>query len=133
MAVLGGSAHHALIEHVVGHYRDDARVRAVAVFGPRAVITVTRADSADVVLDSAEEISIRWHALAGTSPNIAASVRVVHGEISDADLAAAGEANRIPPDPAAALAAVLAETQAHYDLGPRRRALLALTGAETDR
>lgn len=161
---------------------DEAAIRpadeAAALFGPRAAITLTRADSADVVLDSLVEISIRWHPLRATSPNIAATVRVVHGELSDADLAAAGEANRTlpdeqrllnalvreaigarkalargrrweataavermrrsllalrgwrdtlqldPADPADALAAVIAETQAHYDLGPRRRALL---------
>lgn len=214
MAALGSSAHRALIEQVIARYRDDDRVRAVAVFGsvgtgawhelsdidldvvtaegaavqpadevaalfgPRVVITLARADSADVVLDSLEEISIRWHPLATTSPNISASVHVVHGELSDADLAAAGEANRIrpdeqrlldalvreaigadkslargrrweaaaavermrrallelrgrrdtlrldPADPAGALAAVIAETQAGYELGPRRRALL---------
>jgi predicted nucleotidyltransferase len=214
MGVLGSSAHRVIIEQVVARYRDDDRVRAVAVFGSiatgawhelsdidldvvigddaairpadevaalfgvRAVITLTRADSADVVLDSLEEISIRWHPLRITSPNIAASARVVYGELSDADLAAAGEANRTrpdeqqlldaltreavgaakslargrrweaaaavermrrsllalrgqrdtlqldPADPAHALALVIAETRAHYDLGPRRRALL---------
>jgi len=69
-----------------------------ALFGPRAVITLIRADSADVVLSSLEEISIRWHPLRTTSPNIAASVRVVYGNLSDAELAAAGEANRVRPD-----------------------------------
>jgi len=214
MEALGSSAHRAIIEQVAACYQDDARVRAVAVFGsvgtgawhelsdidldvvisdgaavqpvaevaavfgPRAAITLAGADSADVVLDSLEEISIRWHPLRTTSPNISASVRVVHGELSDADLVAAGEANRTrpneqqlldalvreaigawkslargrrweataavermrrlllalrgqrdtlrldPADPADALAAVIAETLAHYDLGPRRRALL---------
>jgi len=152
-----------------------------ALFGPAAAITLTGADSADVVLDSLEEVSIRWHPLRATSPNIAASVRVVHGELADADLAAAGTANRTrpdeqrlldtlardavgarkyldrgrsweaaaavermrrslrelrgrrdglrldPADPAAALTAVLAETEADYDLGPRRQALLRLS------
>jgi predicted nucleotidyltransferase len=214
MAALGSSAHRAIIEDVIACYRDDDRVRAVAVFGsvatgawhelsdidvdvvigdgvvvrpadevaalfgPRAALILTRADSADVVLDSLEEISIRWHPLATTSPNIAASVRVVHGGLADADLAAAGQANRTrpdeqrlldalvrdaigaskslargrrweataaiermrrsllelrgrrdtlqldPADPASALTAVLAATQAGHDLGPRRRALL---------
>jgi predicted nucleotidyltransferase len=214
MATLGSSGHRALIEQVIARYREDARIRAVAVFGSvatgawhelsdvdldvviddsaemipadevgalfggRAVIALTRADSADVVLDSLEEISIRWHPLRETSPHIRASVRVVHGELSDADLAAAGEANQTrrdeqrlldalvrdaigaakmlargrrweaaaavermrrslvdlrgrrdtlrldPSDPAGALAAVIAETQAEYDLGPVRRALL---------
>ena len=214
MAALGSIAHRALIEQVVARYRDDDRVRAVAVFGSvgtgvwhelsdldldvvtadgaavqptdevaalfgsRAVITLAQADSADVVLDSVEEISIRWHPLATTSPNISASVHVVHGELSDAELAAAAEANRTrpdeqrlldalareaigagkslvrgrrweataavermrrllaelrgrrdtlrldPADPAGAIVAVIAETQAGDDLGPRRRALL---------
>jgi predicted nucleotidyltransferase len=214
MTVPGSDAHRHVIEHIVARYRDDNRIRAVAIFGsvatgawhelsdvdmdvvisdtavirpadeaaalfgPRAVVIVTRADSADVVLDSLAEISIRWHPLRATSPNIATTVRVVYGELSDSDLAAAGAANRTrpdeeqllnalmreavgarkwlargrpweataavermrrsllelrgrrdtlqldPADPAAALAAVIAEVQAHFDLGPRRRALL---------
>ena len=36
-----------------------------ALFGPRAAIVVTGADCADVVLDSLEEASIRWHPRAG--------------------------------------------------------------------
>jgi hypothetical protein len=134
VAALGSDAHRALIEQVVAHYHDDARVRAVAVFGsvstgrwhdlsdvdldvviadgvtmvpavetaamfgPRAVITVSRADSADVVLDSLEEVSIRWHTLAETSPNISASVRVVGGRLATTEVVAAGEANRVQPD-----------------------------------
>ena len=70
----------------------------VALFGPRAVITLTGDDSADVVLNSLEEVSIRWHPLRTTSPNIATSVRVVHDKLSDAELAAAGDANRVRPD-----------------------------------
>ena len=211
---LGSGAHRAIIDQVIEHYRDDARVLAVAVFGSvstggwhelsdvdldivtdergvvrpgdevaavfgdKAVIVLARADSADIVLDSLEEVSIRWHPLSSTSPNICASVRVVHGELPDAEIIAAGEANRgrpdeqrlldalvrdaigaakylargrrweavaavermrrsllelrgrrdnlrlDPADPAGALTAVLAETQAWHDLGPARRALL---------
>jgi predicted nucleotidyltransferase len=214
MAALGSGAHHAVIEQVIAHYRGDARVLAIAVFGsvstgewhelsdvdldivtadgavmrpgdevaalfgPRAVIVLHGADSADIVLDSLEEVSIRWHPLRATSPNIVASARVVHGELPDAEIIAAGEANRgrpdeqrlldalvrdaigaakylarghrweaaaavermrrslvelrgrrddlrlDPADPAGALTAVLAETQAWHDLGPVRRALL---------
>lgn len=134
MAGLGSDAHRALIEQVVAHYRQDGRIRAVAVFGsisagtwhelsdvdldivtgddvavvpgreiealfgPRAAIVVTGADCADVVLDSLEEASIRWHPLAATSPNICASVRVVHGRLTTAEIIAAGEANRAQPD-----------------------------------
>ena len=67
-------------------------------FGSAAAIVLPGADSADVVLDSLEEVSIRWHHLSATSPNIAASVQVAGGELSAADIAAAGNANRTPPD-----------------------------------
>ncbi|HEY2640869.1 MAG TPA: nucleotidyltransferase domain-containing protein [Streptosporangiaceae bacterium] len=154
-----------------------------ALFGPRAAITLVRTDSADVVLDSLEEVSLRWHGLASTSPHISATVRVADGELSDADVAAAGEANRArcdeehfldalvrdaigaskllargrpwdasaaiermrralrdlrgrrdalrldPADTAGALAAAIAEAQASFDLGTRRRALLDQIGA----
>jgi predicted nucleotidyltransferase len=157
-----------------------------ALFGAAAVVVITRADSADIVLDSLEEVSIRWHTLRETSPNICASVHVVDGALSDAELVAAGEANRAgpgeqrlldvlvreaigaakylargrswdavaavermrrsltdlrgrrdtlrldPADPAGALAAVLAETQSSFDLGPARRALLDQIGALSD-
>ena len=153
-----------------------------ALFGPRAVIVLTGADAADVVLDSREEISIRWHPLRTTSPNILATARVVAGQLTGGDLASAGAANLAPPDeqrlldamvrdaigaqkalargrhweavaavermrrsltdlrgrrdglrldpagPAQALATVLAEIQAAYDLGPRRRAVLRQAG-----
>ena len=68
-----------------------------ALFGPRAVIVLTGADAADVVLDSREEISIRWHPLRTTSPNIVATARVVAG-LSDGELALAGTANQAVPD-----------------------------------
>ena len=66
------------------------------------MIALAQANSADVVLDSVEEISIRWHPLATTSPNISASVHVVHGQLSDAELAAAAG---VAPDPARQAAA----------------------------
>ena len=164
---------------------DDARVvpaeEIAALFGARAAIVLVRGDSADVVLDSLEEVSARRHALRTTSPNITATARVVAGGLTDGDLAAAGEANRAEPDverlldtavrdaigarkallrdrdweaaaavervrasltalrgrrdglrlrpssPDQALAALLAEIEASYELGPRRRALLSLS------
>jgi nucleotidyltransferase-like protein len=157
--------------------RVDPGAEIAALFGPRAVIVLTGPDSADVVLDSREELSVRWHPLPATSPNIGATVRVVAGRLSAADLVEAGleetapdEGGRLdaivrdalyaqkalvrgrhwdavaaverirrsltalrgrrdglrldPADPAGALATVLAEVQADYDLGPPRRALL---------
>lgn len=80
---------------------DDARVvpadEVAAIFGPRAAVVLARGDSADVVLDSLEEASVRWHALRATSPNITATARVVAGRLTDEDLVAAGEANRAEP------------------------------------
>jgi predicted nucleotidyltransferase len=123
-----------LIALVVAHYRRDARVRAIVVFGSvgtgtwhdlsdvdldvvtsddtvieptveaaalfghRAVIVLPRADSVDVVLDSLEEVSIRWHPLAATSPNICETAQVVAGDLSTTDIVAAGDSNRAQPD-----------------------------------
>ena len=134
MVALGSDAHRALVEQIAAHYRNDGRVRAVAVFGSvstgtwhelsdvdldiviadgvvvapdrevaalfgsRAVISLARADSADVVLDSLEEVFIRWHPLGATSPNIAASIRVADGELAAAEIVAAAAANRARPD-----------------------------------
>jgi predicted nucleotidyltransferase len=131
---LGSDRHRAWIEQIVAHYRGDARVRAVvvfgsdsagtwhelsdvdldvviddgvviepsaeaaALFGPRAAIVLPGTDSVDVVLDSLEEFSIRWHPLLATSPNICASAHVVAGSVATADLVAAGEGNRTPPN-----------------------------------
>jgi hypothetical protein len=71
---------------------------AGALFGPGAAIVVAGEDRVDVVLGSLEEVSIRWHPLAATSPNICASVRVVHGRLTAAEIIAAGTANRVQPD-----------------------------------
>ena len=81
---------------------DDAAIvpadEVKALFGDRAQVVLASIDSADIVLDSLEELSIRWHPLATTSPNIASSLRVVSGELSDGDLRVAAEANRKQPD-----------------------------------
>jgi predicted nucleotidyltransferase len=76
----------------------DPAAEARAIFGASAAIVITRGDSADVVLDSLAEASIRWHPLRATSPNITASLRVAGGSLPARAIAGAGEANRIPPD-----------------------------------
>ena len=82
--------------------RDDAMVtpgrETEALFGSRVAAVVTGPDCADVVLGSLEEVSIRWHPLAATSPNVCASLRVVHGDLATGEIVAAGEANRAQPD-----------------------------------
>ena len=160
----------------------DPVAEARALFGAEAAIVIGRGDCADVVLDSLAELSLRWHPLTATSPNITGSLRPVSGWLSGAEIVAAGEANRAAPDepllldtlvreavgawkavgrgrrweaivaverarhaltalrghrdglrldtddPLAVLAGVVAEAAVRYDLGPRRRALLARIG-----
>ncbi|HEX5299176.1 MAG TPA: nucleotidyltransferase domain-containing protein [Streptosporangiaceae bacterium] len=86
--------------------RVDPGAEIAALFGPRAVIALAGADTADVVLESREELSVRWHPLRTTSPNIGATVRVVAGRLSAADLVAAGDGNRSRPDEARRLDAI---------------------------
>jgi predicted nucleotidyltransferase len=76
----------------------DPELEARALFGADAAIVIARGDSADIVLDSLEELSIRWHPLAATSPNIIASLCTASGCLSSAEIAAAGKANRAEPD-----------------------------------
>jgi predicted nucleotidyltransferase len=51
-------------------------------------------DAADVVLTSLVELSIRYHPLGTTKPNIVDSLRVLGGRLDHATIAAAGLANR---------------------------------------
>jgi predicted nucleotidyltransferase len=76
----------------------DPEAESRALFGADAAVVIGRGDSADIVLSSLEELSIRWHPLAATSPNITASLCTAAGSLSSADIAAAGKANRAEPD-----------------------------------
>ena len=63
--------------------------------GERTVLTLPRGqESVDLVLLPLLEISIRYHALATTSPNIVESVIVLAGPITTEQVRAAGIANR---------------------------------------
>ena len=66
-----------------------------------------RDDAADVVLASLMELSIRYHPLQSTSPNIVDSLVVLAGPLNHATIVAAGLANRTvrPPDVADLLGA----------------------------
>lgn len=71
--------------------------------GERALLIVPdKDDAADVVLASMRELSIRYHPLAATSPNIVESVRMLSGRISIDTIKAAGHANLRPRSGAAA-------------------------------
>ena len=62
-----------------------------------ALIAPRRGDDGDVVLESLEEFSIRYHPLGATSPNIVSSMRVLWGRIPEERIRAAGLANARPP------------------------------------
>jgi predicted nucleotidyltransferase len=69
-----------------------------AALGEGALIIVpSGADSGDVVLKSLSELSIRYHSLATTSPNIVDSIMLLTGKIDIATIKAAGLANRTAP------------------------------------
>jgi hypothetical protein len=58
-------------------------------------------DAGDVVLGSLLELSVRYHPLRATSPNIVDSLRLLTGRIDAGAIRAAGLANRRPPGPLA--------------------------------
>jgi hypothetical protein len=61
-----------------------------------AVIVPSHADSGDVVLVSLAQLSVRYHPLATTSPNIVESMRLLWGRIGVEAIRTAGLANRRP-------------------------------------
>ncbi len=70
--------------------------RLCASFAPigeqAALIVAKRTDEGDVVLASLLQLSVRYHALASTSPNIVDSLRLLWGRIGEEDIRAAGRA-----------------------------------------
>jgi hypothetical protein len=85
--------------------------RLCAAFAPvgerAALIVVQHADRGDVVLASLRELSVRYHRLSITSPNIVDSLLVLAGSLDAAAIRSAGEANRAPGvTPSAALQAL---------------------------
>jgi hypothetical protein len=59
-------------------------------------------DAGDVVLDSLTELSVRYHPLRATSPNIVDSLYLLTGRLDAGAIRAAGLANRRPPGPSQA-------------------------------
>jgi hypothetical protein len=119
------------LDVVVGEGVVVAPAREVAgLFGPTAAIVLCRADCADVVLDSLEEVSIRWHDLAATSPNITSSVQAAQGDLDHADVVAAGEANRAWPDEQQLLDALVRDAIGAWKALARGRRWDAVTAVE---
>jgi predicted nucleotidyltransferase len=68
----------------------DALVEGRRLGGPRALVLPTRADEVDVVLESLEEFSIRFHPLGTTNAHIAEDLTVIAGLLDRAAVLAAG-------------------------------------------
>ena len=68
---------------------------SLASIGERAGFIIPDGDDAgDVVFESLMQLSVRYHPLSTTSPNITNSLRVLAGRIDPAAIVAAGQANR---------------------------------------
>lgn len=89
---------------------DDAKLEVIEelqrVCGALAAIGETSAlivpdgeDAGDVVFESLTQLSVRYHPLSATHPNIVGSLRVLTGRIDHATIAAAGSANRRSKSP----------------------------------
>jgi predicted nucleotidyltransferase len=71
---------------------------AFEAIGERAALVIpVGGDSGDVVFESLMQLSIRYHSLANTSPNILSGLRVLGGRLSQAEVEAAAGANLRPP------------------------------------
>jgi predicted nucleotidyltransferase len=70
-----------------------------------AIVVADGTDAGDVVLESLLGLSIRYHPLTTTSPNIVDSLRVLWGRIGEDEIRAAGLARRATPPPASELTA----------------------------
>jgi hypothetical protein len=70
----------------------------LAASGESAALVIPDGDDAgDIVFESLLQLSVRYHPLDTTSPNIVESVRVLAGELDRAAIVTAGLANRQPP------------------------------------
>lgn len=88
---------------------DDVRIEGVdelrqlcdtfAAVGEHAALILPDDDAGDVVLESLMQLSVRYHPLAQTSPNIVASMIVLVGSLDHAAIATAGDANRAATEP----------------------------------
>jgi predicted nucleotidyltransferase len=111
----------------------DPVAEARAILGAEAAIVIGRGDSADVVLDSGAELSARWHPLRATSPNITASLTVVAGRLPAAEITAAGEVNRTPPDAQRLLDVLVREAVGAWKYQRRDRPWDAIAAVERAR
>lgn len=77
----------------------EARRLCIAIGEEPVVVVPGHADAADVVLASLMELSIRYHPLASTNPNIVETMVVLAGPLAPSVIAEAGRQNQKPPPP----------------------------------
>jgi excinuclease ABC subunit A len=68
--------------------------KSFAGLNERAAIIIPDGDEGDIVLESLMQLSIRYHPLSETSPNILDSMLVLAGSLDKMEIAAAGNENR---------------------------------------
>lgn len=78
---------------------EEVRRLCVAIGEQPVIVVPDRSDAADVVLASLMELSIRYHPLAATSPNIVESLVVLAGPLDRAAIVEAGLRNRRTDQP----------------------------------
>ena len=61
----------------------------------RAAVIIPDDDEGDIILESLMQLSIRYHPLSQTSPNIVDSMLILAGSLDETKIAAAGNANRL--------------------------------------
>jgi predicted nucleotidyltransferase len=88
-----------------------------------AVIVPDDADAGDVVFESLLQMSVRYHPLATTHPNIVDTLHVLTGRIDHSVIAAAGTANRRPRRPVEETLAECVRYAAVADIALQRRRL----------
>jgi predicted nucleotidyltransferase len=88
-----------------------------------AVIVPDDADAGDVVLESLLQMSVRYHPLAGTHPNVVDTMRILTSRIEHSVIAAAGQANRRPRQPIEETLAECVRYAAVADVALQRRRL----------
>jgi predicted nucleotidyltransferase len=88
-----------------------------------AVIVPDGIEAGDVVFESLLQISVRYHPLAATHPNIVESLQVLTGRLDHAAIAAAGSANRRPRKPVEETLAECVRYAAVADIALQRRKL----------
>jgi predicted nucleotidyltransferase len=88
-----------------------------------AVIVPDDNDAADVVFESLLQLSVRYHPLADTHPNIVETLQVLWSRIDQSAIAAAGQAKRRPHQPVEEILAECVRYAAVADVALQRHGL----------